>query len=80
MTGFTSSHTRMIIQLSSIADLVRINPWAITDSSNEVEWNFNCLIPLTAGATVNVQLTIQNGTKVISIQNIGSFFSGILIS
>ena len=81
MYNFNSAHTRLIIQMPNGGgiDIIRLNPYAIRDSSDFVELNFQVLTQLTATNTVQVQLFVDNGTKTVSLASIGTYFSGALL-
>ena len=88
LIGILSTHTFAVLSLVDNAAnnyfLARIGASKVFDLSTDLIMNGTCLIPLTAGATIGVVLTISNGTKVVDINgaaltNLVSFFSGYLL-
>lgn len=81
LTGITSSHTVAEIKLFINSNIVYSdfngNLGAVANAGGGFILSINQICKLTAGDTVKVQLTVSNGTKVISIAD-GTFAAVLL--
>jgi len=88
LSGIVGTHSKATLSVATTARTYRIahlDPHQIADPATELELAGNCYVPMTAGDTATLTVTVSNGTKVISVlrgdtNNQATHFAGTLIN